>query len=399
MKTKLPCLGLVAATILLGGVNQTQASTYAVTVLKSPPGAFYDSPSSLNNSGQVVGDSLVATATVHAMLWEAGKVTDLGTFGGNYSYAEAINDAGVIVGFSVTSAGVNRATLWNGSAGIDLEPSNKLGGYASDINNLGQVVINRPADAGSTHAVLWTDNTVTDLPVFPGSRIYSNASAINDAGEIVGSITDLDSLLTRAVLWHGNTVTDLGTLYENFNSANDISNTGEIVGDSVVANGIRHATLWSGSTITDLGALTPISGSDSESVANAINDAGQIVGYSILDDNPRATVQHATLWDHGALIDLNDALDPASGRTGWEIVNASDINNNGAIVADAWQHGFQHAILLTPVPEPEAFMLLLAGLGLLGFKMRRRTMDFRANTGPSGMKAVYLGRQGQAANF
>jgi probable HAF family extracellular repeat protein len=398
MKTNLPCLGLVAAAILLGSLNQTQASTYTVAVLKSPPGAFYDSPSSLNNSAQVVGNSLVATAMVHAMRWEAEKVTDLGTLGGNYSYAEAINDAGAIVGFSVNSAGVNRATLWNGSGGIDLEPSNKLGGYASDINNVGQVVINRPAAAGSTHAVLWTDNTVTDLPVFPGSRIYSNASAINDAGKIVGSITDLDSLLTRAVLWQGNTVTGLGALYENFNSSNDISNTGEIVGDSVVANGIRHATLWSRSAITDLGALTPIPGSGTESVANAINDAGQIIGYSILDDNPRATVQHATLWDHGAMIDLNDVVDPAFTKMGWEIVNASDINNKGAIVADAWQHGFQHALLLTPVPEPEAFMMLLAGLGLLGFKMRRRRMGPEAIRVPRDEGGL-PGSQGQAATF
>jgi probable HAF family extracellular repeat protein len=192
-----------------------------------------------------VGNSLIATGTVHAMGWDNGNVTDLGTFGGNYSYANAINDAGVIVGFSETSAGVARATLWNGDTFVDLDPSSAAGGSAADINNIGQIIINRSSPKPSD--VLWSNNTVTELPVFPGNRIYSNANAINDSGEIVGSMTDLDSLKTRAVVWDGNTVTDLGTLYENCNSANDISNTGEIVGDSMVAEGIWHATRWSGS--------------------------------------------------------------------------------------------------------------------------------------------------------
>jgi hypothetical protein len=77
------------------------------------------------------------------------------------------------------------------------------------------------------------------------------------------------------------------------------------------------------------------------------------------------------LWDGEAIIDLNHALDPASTQFGWNIVDAYGINNKGVIVAEAWHAGFQHAVLLTPVPEPEAFMLLLAGLGLLGFKLRR----------------------------
>ena len=371
MKIRVSRLALFAAILFLPGINHSHAGTYTVTALPSPPGAIFDAPSALNNSGQVVGNSLVAVATVHAMLWDSGTVIDLGTFGGSYSYANAINDSGVIVGFSNTSTGINRPTLWNGGSGVDLDPSSEAGGSAADINNLGQIVINRSAGPGTSQSVLLSNNTFTELPLFPGSRVYGNAKAINDSGKIVGSITDLDSLRTRAVLWDGNTVTDLGTLYENFNSANDINNVDVIVGASVVAEGIWHATRWSETGITDLGALTPITEGSGRSEANAINEAGQIVGYSILDGNPRATVQHATLWDGEAIVDLNHALDPASTQFGWNIVNAYDINDKGFIVAEAWHEGFQHAVLLTPVPEPDAFMMLLAGLGTLGFKLRR----------------------------
>jgi probable HAF family extracellular repeat protein len=371
LKSTVSRLALFAVILLLPGINSSHAGTYTVTVLPSPPGAIFDAPSAINDSGQVVGNSLVAVATVHAMLWDNGTVRDLGTFGGNYSYANAINDAGAIVGFSETSAGVARATRWNGSTAIDLDPSSATGGNAVDINNLGQIIINRSAGPAISQPVLLSNNTYTELPVFPGSRVYGSAKAINDSGKIVGSITDLDSLRTRAVIWDGNTVKDLGTLYENFNSANDINNADIIVGSSMVAVGIWHATRWSETGITDLGALTPIVEGSSRSGANAINEAGQVVGYSILDGNPYATIQHATLWDGEAIIDLNHALDPASAQFGWNIVNAYDINNKGVIVAEAWHAGFQHAVVLTPVPEPEAFMLLLAGLGLLGFKLRR----------------------------
>jgi probable HAF family extracellular repeat protein len=373
LKSTVSLVALFAAILFPPTINLSHASTYTVTVLGSTSDAIFDAPSALNDSGQVVGHSLVAVATVHAILWDAGKVIDLGTFGGNYSYAHAINDAGTIVGFSETSSGVARATRWSGSTSVDLDPLSEAGGSAADINNLGQIIINRSAGSGTSQPVLLSNNTFVELPLFPGSRVYGNAKAINDSGKIAGSITDLDSLRTRAVLWDRNTVTDLGTLYENFNSANDINNADVIVGVSMIAEGIWHATRWSETGITDLGALTPIIEGSSYSEANAINEAGQIVGYSILDGNPYATVQHATLWENGVIVDLNDALDPASTQFGWEIVNAYDINSKGVIVAEAWHAGFQNAVLLTPVPEPEAFMMLLAGLGLLGFKLRIAT--------------------------
>ncbi|WP_256209002.1 FxDxF family PEP-CTERM protein [Nitrosospira sp. Nsp14] len=53
---------------------------------------------------------------------------------------------------------------------------------------------------------------------------------------------------------------------------------------------------------------------------------------------------------------------------------ASDINDNGWIVGNAHNSktGVDHAFLLAPIPEPETYAMLLAGLGLLGFIARRR---------------------------
>ena len=97
----------------------------------------------------------------------------------------------------------------------------------------------------------------------------------------------------------------------------------------------------------------------------AINDGGQMVGSSPLD---------AILWTDGNVIDLNRFLDDRLVNQGWNLTKATDINDNGWIVGTAVnnQTNVNHAFLLTPVPEPETYAMLLAGLGVLGFMGRRR---------------------------
>ena len=82
MKSTVSLVALFAAILFPPTINLSHASTYTVTVLGSTSDAIFDAPSALNDSGQVVGHSLVAVATVHPILWDAGKVIDLGTCGG-----------------------------------------------------------------------------------------------------------------------------------------------------------------------------------------------------------------------------------------------------------------------------------------------------------------------------
>jgi probable HAF family extracellular repeat protein len=161
--------------------------------------------------------------------------------------------------------------------------------------------------------------TLTDLGTLGG--IYSSALGINASGQVVGQSFLADSTAYHAVRWDGTTATDLGAALGNYSTATGINASGQVVG-SLNELGDRlhyHAVRWDGNTPTDLGTL----GGDYSS-AYAINTAGQIVGFSEVAGAP---IDHAVRWDG----DTVTALDvPGGGYSA-----AFGINDLGQIVGES----------------------------------------------------------------
>jgi probable HAF family extracellular repeat protein len=117
----------------LGTLGGTTESTYATGI---------------NDAGDVVGVSQNTAAQVHAALWRNGTVQDLGTLGGTYSGATAINESGQVVGGSQIATNANydnRAFLWQNGRMVDLNtrvpglPAGVTLYSASAVNDAGAI--------------------------------------------------------------------------------------------------------------------------------------------------------------------------------------------------------------------------------------------------------------------
>ncbi|WP_143104370.1 PEP-CTERM sorting domain-containing protein [Nitrosospira multiformis] len=97
------------------------------------------------------------------------------------------------------------------------------------------------------------------------------------------------------------------------------------------------------------------------------------MSFNRFEDTPG----HATLWSLAsdrAPVDLNIFLPVDMAEAGWTLTRATEINDSGLIIGDAYNSrlDLQHAFVLSPVPEPETYALLLVGLGMICFLRYRR---------------------------
>ncbi|HBG26721.1 MAG: hypothetical protein A2Y10_01380 [Planctomycetes bacterium GWF2_41_51] len=166
-----------------------------------------------------------------------------------------------------------------------------------------------------SHAKAAPQYTLTDLGTLGGT--YSFATCINNKGQVAGDSTASDNLNYHAFLYDGTTMKDLGA----GNDAIGINNNGLVVGGTY--SGV--AFLYNGTSIQSLGTL-----GGRFSIANSINDKGQIVGVSLPRRN---STYHAFLYEGSTMKDLG--LGDNS--------HAISINNNGQIVGAISGHAFLYA--------------------------------------------------------
>ncbi|MGA2741530.1 MAG: DUF3466 family protein [Bryobacteraceae bacterium] len=114
-------------------------------------GVAWNTPTAINNHGVIVGFSdlpgdSAASPNYHAFIWtKSGGIVDLGTLpGDSFSIAWGINEQGQVAGQSINASGSSRAFLWQNGVMTDLNTLVAAGPlslvYANDINDAGEIV-------------------------------------------------------------------------------------------------------------------------------------------------------------------------------------------------------------------------------------------------------------------
>jgi probable HAF family extracellular repeat protein len=321
---------------------------YRVTDLRSLGGTS-SRGNSINDLGLVTGFSAPSgTSPRHAAAWLFGSVFDLKTLGGPNSDVPwpVKNNLGIVSGIAQTATpepngehwscgyffgGPDAFTYtchavvwqWGRIRDLPLLPGGK-NSFATGTNDFAQTVgwsengVHDPTCDPLSHqvlqfrAVVWGpgNGQPRQLPLIPGDT-SSAATAINDAGQVVGISGTCDQAVGRysakhAVLWDRGSVTDLGNIGAHlWNTPMAINQRGDIVGfagtdDSDVAGDFTHAFVkLRGQPMIDIGTLPADDThptADTSSTATAINASRQVVGYSCGDSGCRPF-----LWENGTM--------------------------------------------------------------------------------------------------
>lgn len=381
----------VAAALLASTSPALALTQYRITDLGLAPGTESTVARAISANGAIAGEAGGQGANAGYRL--DGGITPLASIAGATNFVtRGVNNAGVAAATvqGVTSNDI--AVLASTAAAVQLA---NLGGYAAggalDINNNGVAVGysqvsgtnagiegNLPLlsnAAGTQTAVIWSSNgTVTQLTA--PANFNSMAVANNDAGQVAGMYRLANNRI-QGVVWDSNGVasTLANPVGQSQARVRAISENGWIAGQTSGTLGFL-ATVWSPTStylLPSLGTTATI-----VTTTRGINSSGLVVGFSqSFDDTTGDQVgQNHTLWEYGGgsftAYDLSTLI---VNFAGWDFGTgaAQAINDNGDIVGFATAaDGFQHGYLLTAVPEPASWAMLITGFGLVGGALRRR---------------------------
>jgi probable HAF family extracellular repeat protein len=284
----------------------------------------------INNSGEVLGSSLIALAMNDtAVLWRGTNISAWLPLG------DILNDSGMVagqklVGFIAIEVPVYAAIVVSNGVPVTIKPLGAGSMGPLGINNSGQVV--GVGDLLTNRAAfLWQNGKTVDLNtlVDDGPNLDVGRSIADD-----GTIYASTYVLGGGAVVYRLTPTNNGRY--NFERLFETDRDPYM---NQFGQGVAGRSLWDKSGIHDLGDL----GVPERVYAFSVNSSEQVVGMAAVESEES---YHAVFYD-GKLHDLNRLV--SINNTVFNV--AYSINEYGQIATIAWNGRTQEVYRLTPRPE------------------------------------------------
>jgi probable HAF family extracellular repeat protein len=284
-----------------------------------------------NDRGQMVTTYMTQGESYRTSLIQPdGSFVDIGTLGGHNTWAVGLNQSGQVAGTSMLP-GV-----------LGAQPS---------------------------RAFLYSNGTMTNLGTLGGDQ--SNARDLNERGQVLGEASTTNNAGRHAFLYGDGTMTDLGTLGGNISISADLNDLGQAVGhsglDPAQSSDEFHAFLYRDGRMLD---LDPLFGDSTSSRATRINNTGQVLASAMVTDRRFGRAAHLFFYDNGQAIDLTEYMQASFNDL--LTIEGAWLNDVGQIALRTSIAGETHIFLMSPVPEPAVWALLLVGAVALGAKRVRQ---------------------------
>lgn len=209
-------------------------------------------------------------------------------------------------------------------------------GSVSAINNAGQAVGSLyNAQQGGMQGVVWNQGIPTFLPGLGGS---SSAAAINEMGQVAGQSWSIGGGIKAVVSSAGAITTLASNASQPYSGAVGINDSGMVVGNvSAYYGGPSQAVVWAGFNVTPLS-----NAGGTSSVATGVNNSGLITGY--VNGYPGTANPQAVVWQGGSAtllsnLTLSNAYSIAHAVNDHGIVVGDAIDAVGNVRAVAWRNG------------------------------------------------------------
>ncbi len=320
------------------------SNRYRLTVIEALPDyPVWCQPVDIAENGDILG-TCATSKTSCVFVRSNGVMRELDLPKDRYAYPKRITSRGQVFGTLTTKTKPYHSMPFVVENGQLRLMEQKLNTRLNGANQAGVGVGTRgPTETSGEFAVLLQDGKVNDLQL-PQSASESRAFAINNRGQVA---IDFFAVRNGKKDWwsgivDGQQVVEFGTFAgTNETNASDINDAGDVIG---TAKGIdddgrerEQPFLFRNGKLVEI----PVLSGFNQASALRINSNGQVVGYAF----QRNGGQHAFLFQRGRLYDLNP--------DGWMYSKATAINATGQIVGEGKRAGQDKTVgfLLDPISE------------------------------------------------